>query len=708
MVEPSKDQRVSSACIFHVEQFIESQPLENQSFYREFCHTQQFDDFITKRAYDPGQADVIFFNQSIDAKKNRSKIKMKKVETPFLRSLHAHKQLHIINAIQPNTGNIPKNYSFNYPIWPKKLNSSLFGVPRPIPKIINAEFDRQEELAARLRSNKEGVANEKEEFIDADPSPKVASYTLFFLLYAPTAGLEFCKFAEEKENLNSIISKDEDDDSIELSIKSTEKSWNSQSAPQNECRLPMNNADTSKLDDIVLEMNDNGELHGSISSIDSIKIDDENYVENNEDNRNRSVVSVFINGSINDSVEVSFQSETEAKVGSRCDLCNEGGDDEFDLKISEKTPKSSNIKSNSMHSNVSPSPIKNFSSSMIKSAINYTEREEARDVAIAQLDLAFDILAVMCKQNIPAEPDVYKALIEASGRCGDTSRATELMTKLNEEGIVPDTVLQNFFLKAFSMQNFTGLNYLTYAPSPAETMKRLGYIANMSLSKDSLTKKSDTPNKRNNLISQASSLVINDFIYAWVDYGTSASKYSEKQKEDNRKKTYYATESIATQLLVGQSNLEQLYPNLKIETSIDTCPHCALASLSEHDIVMGWNPCNVQDYTVACPQCTKRFVPHFSVECKSPTFMGSQGKNTPLYCEFLSPWVLRKELESILSTPDGIENMLKPKWRRNADINATIWWNLILTFSRYRLPITFLLQGSVQNRLIAPSPSERI
>ena len=123
---------------------------------------------------------------------------------------------------------------------------------------------------------------------------------------------------------------------------------------------------------------------------------------------------------------------------------------------------------------------------------------------------------------------------------------------------------------------------------------------------------------------------------------------------------------------------------------------------------MGWNPCNVQDYTVACPQCTKRFVPHFSVECKSSSFIGSQGKNTPLYCEFLSPWVLRNELERILNMPDGMENFLKPKWRRNADINAIIWWNLILTFSRYRLPITFLLQGSVQNRLIAPSPSERI
>jgi len=240
----------------------------------------------------------------------------------------------------------------------------------------------------------------------------------------------------------------------------------------------------------------------------------------------------------------------------------------------------------------------------------------------------------------------------------------------------------------------TGLNYLLYASSRN--------IANMSLGRDSPFRTSDTPSKRINSITQTPSSVINDFIFAWVDYGTSVSRTNVRQ--DNRRKKYYVTDSIANQLTVGQSILEGLYPYLIIDTNIDTCPQCA-SSLSEHDIVMGWNPCNVVDYTVACPQCGKRFVPHFSVQSQSHTFVGSQGKQTPLYCEFLSPWVLRKELTNILNGPDGIESILKPDWRRNADINATLWWNLILTFSRYRLPITFLLQGSVKNRLIAPSPS---
>ncbi len=79
---------------------------------------------------------------------------------------------------------------------------------------------------------------------------------------------------------------------------------------------------------------------------------------------------------------------------------------------------------------------------------------------------------------------------------------------------------------------------------------------------------------------------------------------------------------------------------------------------------------------------------------------------TPLYCEFLSPWVLRKELGHIIGDCNDIEQLLEPKWRNGRDIRATIWWNLIALFKRYELPFGFLLQGSFQNRLINPAPQD--
>ena len=85
---------------------------------------------------------------------------------------------------------------------------------------------------------------------------------------------------------------------------------------------------------------------------------------------------------------------------------------------------------------------------------------------------------------------------------------------------------------------------------------------------------------------------------------------------------------------------------------------------------------------------------------------GSQGPSTPLFCEFLSPWVLRQELHNEVRSDEGISAILRPEWRSKADLNSTLWWNLIVFFNRYKLPVTFLLQGSFKNRLITPIEEE--
>mmetsp|Transcript_17210 Transcript_17210/g.25221 ORF Transcript_17210/g.25221 Transcript_17210/m.25221 type:complete len:194 (-) Transcript_17210:46-627(-) len=174
-------------------------------------------------------------------------------------------------------------------------------------------------------------------------------------------------------------------------------------------------------------------------------------------------------------------------------------------------------------------------------------------------------------------------------------------------------------------------------------------------------------------------------------------------KQKDRKKPLLVTESVLKQVALGENLLEFLYPGLVIDTGNETCPQCS-ETISEDYIALGWKSCDSQDYTTTCPRCTRRFVARFSVKCESPSFMGSQGPSTPLYCEFLSPWVLRKELRNVIRSNGGIKEMMSPSWRNEDEINATLWWNMMVSFMRYRLPITFLLQGSVNNRLIMPSP----
>lgn len=162
------------------------------------------------------------------------------------------------------------------------------------------------------------------------------------------------------------------------------------------------------------------------------------------------------------------------------------------------------------------------------------------------------------------------------------------------------------------------------------------------------------------------------------------------------------TGMVATQLELGEMVLDYLYPDLDIDANKQSCPHCSY-TLSEDEVVQGWTPCSFEDFTTSCPKCGHRFVPHFSVSCSGPAFKGSQGPGTALFCEFLSPWVLRKAIHHVIKGEGGgIQAMLDTGWRDGTDMRATLYWNLIVLFRRYNLPFMFLLQGSVGGRMILP------
>jgi hypothetical protein len=162
--------------------------------------------------------------------------------------------------------------------------------------------------------------------------------------------------------------------------------------------------------------------------------------------------------------------------------------------------------------------------------------------------------------------------------------------------------------------------------------------------------------------------------------------------------------AISKHIDLGESLIDSLYPNIHMDTESDACPKCA-KTLTEDQIIMGWTPCASKEYETECPSCKHKFVPKFCITCSSPDFEGSQGKGSPLYCDYLSPWVILREMKSILSKV-GIETVLDERFRSGSGINATLWWNMVITFRRYKLPFIFLLQGSFQNQLILPSPDE--
>ncbi|CAM9708806.1 unnamed protein product, partial [Scytosiphon promiscuus] len=109
--------------------------------------------------------------------------------------------------------------------------------------------------------------------------------------------------------------------------------------------------------------------------------------------------------------------------------------------------------------------------------------------------------------------------------------------------------------------------------------------------------------------------------------------------------------------------------------------------------------------------CGRRFVSRFSVHSTAHGWQGTTGPGTPLWCEYLPPWVLRKEFHTILAAY-GVQYLCSERFRQglgppegstdpsgvggdrsfpSLPVDRTVFWNLVVQFREQCLPITFLL-----------------
>ena len=88
-----------------------------------------------------------------------------------------------------------------------------------------------------------------------------------------------------------------------------------------------------------------------------------------------------------------------------------------------------------------------------RDSLNALEIEEAKATGRAQLGLAFEMLTMMKKRALKADPEAYQSLIDACGRVGDTKRASDLLARMHEDGIVADGTVYACLVAAFSADN---------------------------------------------------------------------------------------------------------------------------------------------------------------------------------------------------------------------------------------------------------------
>jgi pentatricopeptide repeat protein len=663
--------------------FISSQKPEYRPYLTELCATQQFDDFITKRLYSPELSDIIFFDQSIDAKLNRSRLKLKKLDTPFLQSAKTHKHLQTFLAVEPNATHLPNETRFIYKSWPEKFDPRLFCNPRPIPSMITAEFDRQASLVKQLRMNHSPGADEKEDLLDLygsdyDSSPEGMAFTVFFYAYSSVIGREWQQYQQKRRELQMELLKPDSDRAGGDQERTPEQSKESVVVVEEE----EDNYSQEVFSDLTLGVCDGNSCPEGTAAVNDAIV----YVKSNSPCPN-----------LNSQAVAAYESLTSLALS---------------LDPSQIIP----------------------NTSLVDDDEAFAEYEEAREVATAQLDLAFDTLKFMEIRGMSTDPDVFQSLMEACGRCGNTKRALELIETMKRDGLVADTEVLVCFLASFAhyseeggesvqaeqciakrrgsdaYSNYLKKNFLSVkARSGRANSHHVGSLSDEDSSTSELL--SDSGSDPSNSASGAKGTAPAFLqLFSASFPNESQAKKNKKRRRKRRQSSILGKDEISDrmkkQLVLGETLLEFLYPDVQIDAFGDACPQCSNI-MKEEDIIAGWRPCEFKDFTTRCPQCHHRFVSRFKVSTSSPTFEGSQGPGTPLYCEFLSPWVLRKELGHIMTAGGSdISRILDPNWRCGRDIRATIWWNLVAMLKRHRLPFTFLLQGSFHNRLINPVPQD--
>jgi len=727
---------------FRSKEFVESQRLDMRDFLEQFIKTQMYDNFVTKRLYGSGESDVAFFDLAVDRflksagllsnvdvggrllqaagmssqKSSNSTSGMRssipgfsyqKITEPLLQSARVHRKLKTIVPPEPCQEDLPhisqtegvmavseqqtiipddksvgsastsslasdayksvqdkaaeilgkSKFRYKYDTFPSEFREEFFSAPRPLSAAVLAEFDRQKKDAAQFRRKKPVLkAKDKNSHIqrahstidpEKPPSPEVATFTVFFMAFTAVVGKELMEINNDSEQEGKTI-------------LSTYSHTSQDEAESETGTTASTGADSSEFEDdqkdAVAEMKASrpsmGEMFG--------------------DYDHDQPVNEIMNGDVVKSMK------TEDDKGSS---------EHETLETSKPEEKKTE-------------PRRRF-----RDSLNALEIEEAKATGRAQLGLAFEMLTMMKKRALKADPEAYQSLIDACGRVGDTKRASDLLARMHEDGIVADGTVYACLVSAFSAdtawRNGTKDEDLPeWANSTAVEMdwSRLQKRTFLDRLRGRANDESDDETNEHDAVG-ASITRFRQFISQRQDKKRVTPKVEESRVE------FYVTETVERQIELGENLLEIVFPDISVDTDNETCPRCNFL-LSDDGVVDGWTPGDSNDYTTKCPNCTQRFVPHFCVQSSSPSFMGSKGPSSALMCERLSPWVLQKEIRSVMSDREGIENLLSPEWRSGEYKNAVLWWNLVLSSMRYRFPFSFLLQGSFEQNLIAPMPDD--
>jgi hypothetical protein len=706
LVYPTKQDPQHVRGYFSRAAFLDNMGEEYRPFVAALMSTQAFQNFIDARMQpDPDDLDIIFFDESIEAKKNRSRLQVIKKGTEFLLTGTFNKVKTIV-ALAPDTSDLEdwraRATASSVDRWPS-LEEALYSDPRDVPGLAREE-DRSGFAVNMQRrgSHENGLRlHRQEEKVGGSVLPLETTVSSIFVLGAMAAvGRE--PLHNGKGGLGGQLAPSE---GMAAEVGR------------------MSDADAAHMFSFAASSMLHGHLSRTLMDV----------LEASGTDSSRPVLA--------DAVWACMQAMhwTRGRRSSSLRLMS------FAEGLSDSLPQE-------RPSRALPR------TSRVEDALDRTEASKKL------FSMAYAVLGMMRRSGMMVEEALYRSAISAAGRCGDSERAIEAAEMMMESGLMPDTHMGQALIAAFANDKtfdmMNPLDMLDWGKFQARgtgavgsSLPKPGHMSFVfSRSKSigegigdantgaaapasgdgkasalrrfiSRTSERLSPEHKaraavgmppNGHQQQLSSSMGRGSIYNFANgfksltpptaihkaFQTNSSGISTEAVHHTRVKTFDSAVRSSSELQAAckldDLLLQHIFPGVEIDTNSETCPKCHHA-LSCKEIRAGWEP-DPNVYTTTCP-CGRKFVAHFRVRVSDPGWEGSTGPRTDLWCEFLPPWVLRKEMSTTIQAY-GIEFLCSPGFRTSSATSGTIFWNIVQQLRMESLPVTWLLAGTFADKVV--------
>uniref|UniRef100_A0A671WJZ5 DENN domain containing 4B n=1 Tax=Sparus aurata TaxID=8175 RepID=A0A671WJZ5_SPAAU len=309
----------------------------------------------------------------------------------------------------------------------------------------------------------------------------------------------------------------------------------------------------------------------------------------------------------------------------------------------------------------------------------------AESAKVRALHTAYDVLKHMENRKVVLPDEVcYRILMQLCGQYGQPVLAVRVLLEMKKAGITPNTITYGYYNKAVLESKW---------PSTSQGGRlRWAKLRNVLLAVAQFRQPIKHRQKSGSVGSRGGQKMF--------------SLYSVRKHQQEAAAAAIVVSSICLNVTTPPSSL------LCVQVLMSSCSLCRSCNslVYDEEIMAGWTS-DDSNLNSSCPFCCTSFVPFLNAEIcdlgpisryrlssetrsavtpqpvTSHTRQGSSVGGAPqVTVAYLSPLVLRKELESLLEN-EGEAVLAQPQFLENHSI---IYWNLVWYFQRLGLPSNLL------------------